>query len=95
MYSSGVRVDDIDKGGLQASTANEETVNVSLLGQLRAILLRHTTTVEDAGLLSSLRGNFLLQPVTDSSVDFLRLLGGSDLASANGPGILLDEINLS
>lgn len=92
MDSSRVRVDDVDKGGLQAGAANKETVNVSLLGQFRAVFLRHTTTVENAGLLSGLGGNLLLQPLADSSMNFLCLLGGGDLASANSPRIRLDEI---
>ena len=49
-----VSVDDVDKGRLQASTADEETVNVGLLGKLVAVLLRDTATVQDTGLLGGL-----------------------------------------
>lgn len=80
-----VRVDDVDESGLQAGTANEETVNVGLLGQLLAVLLADTAAVQDAGLVRRLLGDLLLQPLADGSVDLLSLLGGSDLAGANGP----------
>lgn len=85
MHSGRVRVDDIDKSGLQASTADKESVNVSLLCQLGAVLLRHTASIKDTGLLCGLGGDFLLQPLTDCRVNLLCLLGGSDLASANSP----------
>jgi hypothetical protein len=85
MHSCLVGIDDVDKRGLQASTANEEAVNVWLLGQLVAVLLRHAATVQDARLLRRLSRDLLLHPLADSLVDFLCLLGGSDLAGSNGP----------
>jgi hypothetical protein len=85
MYSRLIRVDDIDKGGLQAGTSNQETIDIGLLGQLRAVLLGNTATIQNTGLLGGLRGDLLLQPLTDGGVDFLCLLSSSDLAGANGP----------
>lgn len=85
MNSSRVRVDDINESRLQASTANKEAVNVGLLRELAAVLLRHATSIKNASLLRSLRGYLLLQPLTDRSMDLLCLLSGSDLAGANGP----------
>lgn len=86
MNSCRVGVDDVDESRLQRSTANEETVDVGLLGKLAAVLLVDAAAVQDAGLLSSLGGDLLLQPFTDSGVDLLSLLSGSDLAGADGPG---------
>jgi hypothetical protein len=85
MHSCLVGIDDVDKRGLQASAANEEAVNVWLLGQLVAVLLRHAAAVQDARLLRRLSRDLLLHPLADGLVDFLCLLGGSDLAGSNGP----------
>lgn len=86
MYSCLVAVDDVDKRRLQAGAADEEAVNIRLLGELAAVLLRHAATVQDTGLLGRLGGDLLLQPLADRGVDFLCLLSGSDLAGADGPG---------
>lgn len=80
-------VDDVNKRRLQAGTADEEAVNVGLLGKLLAVLLRDTAAVQDARLLRSLGRDFLCEPLTESGVDLLSLLSGSNLAGANGPGV--------
>ena len=85
--SCGVRVDDIHKRRLQAGTTNQEAIDIGLLGQFARVLLRNTTTVQDPRLLSGFRRYLLLQPFSDSSVDLLCLLSGSDLAGSNGPAI--------
>lgn len=85
MHSCLVGIDDVHKRGLQAGATNKEAVNVSLLGQLVAVLLRHAAAVEDTGLLRSLRRDLLLDPLAERLVDFLCLLGGCDLAGADGP----------
>jgi hypothetical protein len=85
MHSCLLSIDDVDKRGLQASTADQEAIDVGLLGQLIAVLLRHAAAVQDARLLRSLGGHLLLEPLTDRLVDLLCLLRGRDLASANGP----------
>jgi hypothetical protein len=85
MYSCLVAVDDIHKRRLQASTTDQEAVDIRLLRELTAVLLRHTAAVQDTGLLSSLAGNLLAEPLADRLVDFLCLLGRRNLASANGP----------
>lgn len=87
MNSCGVGVDDVDERRLQRSTANKETVNVGLLGELAAVLLVDGATVQDTGLLGSLGRDLLLQPLADGSVDLLGLLSGGDLAGTDGPGI--------
>jgi len=92
MDSCLLAVDNVNKCRLQASTADKETVNVSLLGQLLAVLLRDTATVQDTGLLRRLGRDFLLEPLAESGVDFLCLLGGSNLAGADGPDIHLVDI---
>jgi hypothetical protein len=83
-----VAVDDVNEGRLQAGTTDKETVNVGLLSKLLAVLLGDTATVQDAGLLGSLGGDLLLQPLTEGGVDFLCLLGGRDLAGTDGPGCM-------
>lgn len=55
MHSCLVRVDDVEECGLQARTSNQESINIRLLGQLCAVLLRYTASVQDAGLLRGLR----------------------------------------
>lgn len=86
MNSCGVGVDDVDERRLQRSTANKETVNVGLLGELAAVLLVDGATVQDTGLLGSLGRDLLLQPLADCSVDLLGLLSGGDLAGTDSPG---------
>ena len=73
-------------GRLQAGTANQETVDIGLLGELTAVLLADGATVDDAGVLRNLGGDGINEPLTDSGVDLLSLGGGSDLAGADGPG---------
>lgn len=54
MHSCLVRVDDIVERGLQARASNEESIDIRLLRQLRAVLLCHTSSVKNAGLLCCL-----------------------------------------
>jgi len=85
MHSCLVAVDDVHKLGLQAGAANKEAVNVGLSSQLPAVLGRDTAAIQDARLVRGLGRNLLLEPLADGCVDFLCLLGGGDLAGANGP----------
>lgn len=73
---------------LQASTTNEEAINIRLLGEITAVLLTDRATVDDAGVVSSLGGDGRAEPLADRGVDFLRLFGGSHLAGADGPGFI-------
>lgn len=95
MHLCRVGVDDIDKGRLEGSTTDEETINVLLLGELVAVLLADGSTVDDARLLSSLLADLLGHPLTQSGVHLLGLLGGGDLAGANGPDGLVCDDNLA
>lgn len=79
---------------LERSATNEEAINVGLLAQLSTVLVADTASVQDSGLLSDL-GADALEPVTDGLVNLLRLLGGSDLASTNGPDGLIGNDNLA
>lgn len=78
-------VDDVDEGGLQAGTADEETIDIGLLGQLLAVLLADGAAVDDADVVGGLGGDGVGEPLADGGVDLLGLLGGGDLAGANGP----------
>lgn len=70
---------------LQASTANEETIDVILFGQFTAVLLANATSVDDTGVVSDFGGDGLTEPLANGGVDFLGLSGGGDLASSDGP----------
>lgn len=87
-------VDDINKSRLQAGTTDKETVNIRLLAQLLAVLLADTATVQNAGLVRSLVVDGLLEPLADSGVNLLCLLGSGNLASADGPDGLVGNDNL-
>lgn len=87
MHSCLLAVDDVNKRRLQAGATDKETIDIRLLRQLTRVLLGHASSVQDTGLLSGLGRDLLLEPLTDSGVDFLCLLGGGDLAGANGPDI--------
>lgn len=89
MHSCLLAVDDINERRLQARAANKEAINIRLLRKFAGVLLRYTSTVQNARLLRSLGRDFLLQPLADGGVDFLCLLGGGDLAGADSPGYML------
>lgn len=91
----GLGVDNVDKGRLQRGTANKESINVLLLGQLVAVLLADTATVDDACRLGSLLADLLGQPLADSSVNLLCLLRRGHLARTNGPDGLVRNHNLA
>jgi hypothetical protein len=84
----------IRTGRLQAGTADQEAVNVGLLGQLGAVLLVDAAAVQDAGLLGDLGVDVVLEPGTDGGVDVLGLGGGGDLAGADGPDGLVGDDDL-
>ena len=70
----------------QAGTANEETVDIGLLGELTAVLLADGATVDDPGAVGSLGRDGVTEPLADGSVHLLSLLSGSDLAGSDSPG---------
>ena len=77
---------------LQASATDKESINISLLGEFPAVLLADGATVDNTGVGGGLGGDGLLEPLADSGVDFLCLFGGCDLASADGPVIVSDDL---
>jgi hypothetical protein len=85
MYSCLVGVDDVYKRGLQASTSDKEAIDIRLLSQLIAVLLRHTAAIQDARLVRRLARDLFLEPLAERGMDFLGLLGGRDFAGSNGP----------
>ena len=91
----GLGVDDINEGGLKGGTTDEETVNVLLLGELVAVLLADTATVDDSGVVRSGLADLLSEVLTDGGVDLLSLLSGGDLAGADGPDGLVGNDNLA
>lgn len=88
-------VDNVDKGRLETCAANQESVNVLGLCQLLAVLLAHTATVDDSGLLCNAGRDFLAQEISDRGMNFLCLLGGRDLSGTNGPNWLVCNDNLA
>lgn len=79
---------------LERSTADQEAVDVVLLGELLAVLLADGAAVEDAGLVGGLLADVVLEPLADAGVDLLGLLLGGDLAGANGPDGLVGDDDL-
>lgn len=94
-FLRGLGVDNVDKGGLQAGTANKETVNVLLLGELVAVLLADTATVDDSGVVRGSLANLLGEVLADGGVHLLSLLSGGDLAGANSPDGLVGNDDLA
>ena len=80
--------------GLQASTANQEPVNVLLLGKVLAVLAVDAAAVQDTDLVGDLLADVAAEPLADSVVDLLGLLDGGDLAGADGPDGLVGINNL-
>jgi hypothetical protein len=81
-------------GRLQAGTANEEAVNIGLGSELAAVLLADGATVDDTDVVLSLGVDGLAEPLTDSGVNLLGLLGGSDLAGTDSPDGLVGNDDL-
>jgi hypothetical protein len=81
-------------GRLQARSTNQESINILLRRQLLAVLLRHTPTINDPRLLRRLITNLLLQPRTDRSMHFLRLLARRNLTRPNRPNRFIRDNNL-
>ncbi|EPY42088.1 triosephosphate isomerase (TIM) [Angomonas deanei] len=88
-------INDGEELRLQRSTTDKETVNVLLLVQRGGILPVDRTTVEDAKSSGDIGANLVLNVATDDGVHLLRLLGGGDLAGADGPDGLVGEHNLA
>jgi hypothetical protein len=88
-------VDDVDESRLERGTTNEETVNVGLAAEVAAVLLVDAAAVQDAGSVSNAVADVLLEPLADGLVDLLGLLGGGNLAGANGPDGLVGNDNLA
>ena len=76
---------------LQAGTANKETVNVLLLGEVLAVLSVDAAAVKDPGLVGDLVTNVGHEPLADGGVNLLGLLDGGDLAGADGPDGLVGD----
>lgn len=69
----------------QASSTNQKSVDIGLLGQIFTVSVRDTAAVNDAGVLCTLGGDFLGQPLADCGMSFLGLSGGSNFTRTNGP----------
>jgi hypothetical protein len=82
---SQVTVDNIHKRRLQTSTSDQEPIDIRLLAQVLAVLLADTTTIDDSCLFRDLFADLLLQPFSDSSMDFLSLLSASNFTGTDGP----------
>lgn len=92
MYSGNDDKDEMHgrhTGRLKTGATDQESVDIGLLGELLAVLLTHRATVDDTGVLGSLGGDGVAEPLADGSVNVLGLLGGSNLASSNSPVYLL------
>jgi hypothetical protein len=88
-------VDNVNESRLQASTTNKETIDISLLSEVLAVLLADGAAVDNTGGLGDLLAELLVEPLADALVNLLRLLGGSDLAGADGPDGLVGDDDLA
>jgi len=86
--------DDLLESGLQGSTTDEEAIDVGLLNQGSGVGVSHGATVQNSSLLSGLLGDVLGEPGSHGRVRLLGLLGGSGLASADGPDGLVSDNDL-
>ena len=77
-----IRFDDINESRLQTSPANQEPVNVLLLGQIAAVLLRHAAAIDDARVLGDFGADGFREPRADRGVDLLRLFCTLRIVSA-------------
>jgi hypothetical protein len=80
---------------LQASTTNQEPIDIRLRSQVLGVLFADRATVDDPCLLRDFLADRLLQPLADSEMDLLRLRGGSHLAGANSPDGLVGNNHVS
>ena len=78
----------------QTCPSDEESINISLLRQLLAILLAHAAPIDDPCGLRCFFRNSLSQPFPNLSMDFLCLLSGGHFPGANGPDGLICDDNL-
>ena len=76
-------------GRFQASTANQESINIWLLGQIAAVFLGNTSTVKDTSSLCGLRRDSRHEPLANFGMHFLSLLGGGDFAGSNSPKLFI------
>jgi len=86
--------DDLLEALLERCATDEETVNVGLADQHSSVGISDGATVEDSDFLSGFLRNVLGQPCADGLVGLLSLLGGSNLASADGPDGLVSDDDL-
>ena len=93
-HIQGGRGEEQLTSGLQTRSTDQEPVDVLLLRQLTAVLLRHGPAVDDARALRRLGRDAFLQPGADGSVDFLRLLRRRDFARADGPVVRIGELDM-
>ena len=76
-------------GRFQTSTANQESINIWLLGQIAAVLLGNTSTVKDTSSLCGFRRNSRHEPLTNFGMHFLSLVRGGDFAGSNSPRLFI------
>lgn len=88
-------VDNVHERRLQARSANQEAIDISLRRQLAAVLLAHAAAINDARALRRLRADSISKPLANRLVHLLRLLRRRHLARANGPDRLIRNDNLA
>jgi hypothetical protein len=76
-------------GRFQASAANQESINIWLLGQIAAVLLGNTSTVKDTSSLCGFRRDSRHEPLTNFGMHFLSLVRGGDFAGSNSPRLFI------
>ena len=78
--------------GFQTCPTHEESINISFLGQLFAVLLAHTAAINNPRGFSCVFRNGIGKPFAYRGMDFLCLLRRGDFTSADGPnGFIGDD----
>src|SRR4051812_15088437 len=79
-----------EAGGVEGGTAHQRAVDVGACQKLFGVVGLDAAAVENTSLFAEVRvqGG---QPLADGGVDFLGLLGGGDLARADGPDRLVGD----
>ncbi len=79
---------------LQRRSTNQEPIDIRLLGQIPAVLLRHAAPVDNPRLVRDLTAHLLPQELADRGVHLLRLLRAGHLARPDGPDGLVRNHNI-
>jgi len=88
-------VNDGKEIGLQGSSADKETVNILLLGQLITVRGIHRATIDDPDGIGNFSRNIGGEPIAHLGVYLLGLLRGGILSCPNSPDRLVSNHDIA